>query len=201
MARWNNKLGLNLRIQELKREAVVEEAGRAFNAAGYHNTTLDDVARSLNISKGSIYNYFKDKEEILFECHRIANRLSDRALVYGEEHGGTGYETVRRVVCKLIQLLTTEFGTCGVLTEITALNDEHKAIIAADRDALFDRLNRIIRRGIEDGSIRKVNPEIALLTIMGSVNWLTKWYSSTGKLSAEEVAEEMSGILARGLAP
>lgn len=201
MARWNNKLGLKLRIQELKREAVVKEAGRAFNSVGYHNTTLDDVARLLNISKGSIYNYFKDKEEILFECHKIGNSLSHRALIYGEEQGGTGYETVQRVLYKLIQLLTTELGTCGVLTEITALNDEHKAIVAADRAVLFDRLNEIIRRGIQDGSIRKVNPEIALLTIMGSVNWLTKWYSTTGKLSAEEVAEEMSGILVRGLAP
>lgn len=201
MPRWNNRLGLNFRIQELKREAVVKEAGRAFNSNGYHNTTLDDVARTLNISKGSIYNYFKDKEEILFECHKIGNEISDRALRHGEELDTTGYEALQRVVHKLIQLLTAELGTCGILTEIAGLNEEHKAIIVADRALLFERLHKIIRRGIQDGSIRKVNPEIALLTIMGSVNWLPKWYSSTGKLSAEEVAEQMSSILLRGLGP
>src|SRR6478735_11133643 len=52
----------------LKREAVIHAAARAFNERGYHNTSLDDIASALRVTKPTIYYYVENKEQLLFEC-------------------------------------------------------------------------------------------------------------------------------------
>src|SRR3954464_13658230 len=54
----------------LKREAVILAAARAFRERGYHNTSLDDLAASLKVTKPTLYLYVPNKEAILFECFR-----------------------------------------------------------------------------------------------------------------------------------
>jgi AcrR family transcriptional regulator len=54
----------------LKREAVIVAAAHAFRQRGYHNTSLDDLAASLKVTKPTLYLYVPNKEAILFECFR-----------------------------------------------------------------------------------------------------------------------------------
>src|SRR4051812_12882377 len=54
----------------LKRDAVILAAARAFRERGYHNTSLDDLAASLRVTKPTLYLYVPGKEAILFECFR-----------------------------------------------------------------------------------------------------------------------------------
>src|ERR1041384_1246347 len=54
----------------LKREAVILAAARAFRERGYHNTSLDDLAASLKVTKPTLYLYVPNKEAILFECFK-----------------------------------------------------------------------------------------------------------------------------------
>src|SRR4051812_30710054 len=54
----------------LKREAVILAAARAFRARGYHNTSLDELAASLKVSKPTLYIYVPGKEAMLFECFK-----------------------------------------------------------------------------------------------------------------------------------
>ncbi|WP_290652854.1 TetR/AcrR family transcriptional regulator [Aquisalimonas sp.] len=53
-----------------KREAVLLTAVRSYNEHGFHATSLDHVAGTLNITKPTIHNYFASKDEILLECTR-----------------------------------------------------------------------------------------------------------------------------------
>src|ERR1043166_735043 len=54
--------------REVKREAVIYAAARAFNRKGYHNTSLDDIAAALEVTKPTVYYYVTNKEQLLFEC-------------------------------------------------------------------------------------------------------------------------------------
>src|SRR5882724_9538798 len=56
------------RARDEKREAVLRTAVRLFLEQGYHRATLNEVAERLNITKPALYNYFRGKDEILFEC-------------------------------------------------------------------------------------------------------------------------------------
>ncbi len=66
------------REREQKREAVLSTAVRLFNSKGFHATSLDDVALALNVTKPTIYHYFANKDEVLFECVRRGLELLPR---------------------------------------------------------------------------------------------------------------------------
>lgn len=67
--------------KEEYRKKIVISAGQIFNRYGFRKTTMEEVARALNIGKSSIYYYFKSKEEIfeavvLHEANILRNELT-----------------------------------------------------------------------------------------------------------------------------
>src|ERR1700744_1838014 len=89
-----------VREREVKREAVIRAAAHAFNRKGYHNTSLDDIAAALDVTKPTVYYYVTNKEQLLFECFvagveqiRVAFREVKQLKVTGRErlNGGLGH--------------------------------------------------------------------------------------------------------------
>lgn len=62
-----------------KREAVLRVAASAFNRRGFANTSMDDVASVLGVSKPTLYQYFKSKQELLYACHQVEWTMARRA--------------------------------------------------------------------------------------------------------------------------
>jgi AcrR family transcriptional regulator len=199
LPRWKNTLQTSTEVQKIKREAVLKEAGRAFNRSGYHNTSLDDVAKVLQVSKGTLYNYVKDKQEILMECQRMAIAIGERAFEIAEERGGTGADILRNVLTHYILLLTEELGASAVLMEVDALRPKDRAEVVEHRNRFERRYIAAIQRGIKDGSIRTVDPKLAVFTFMGAINWISRWYQPEGRLSGSQIAESMTDLLLTGL--
>ena len=86
------------RARDEKREAVLRTAVQLFLEQGYHGTTLNHVAERLNVTKPALYNYFRGKDEILYECWVIGlERVDDdmKEIVAG---GGTGLAKLRKLI-------------------------------------------------------------------------------------------------------
>lgn len=62
-----------------KREKILRTALGCFSKYGYHNTTIDEIAKKAGISKGLIYNYFESKEHLLND---ILNKASEEIYQY-----------------------------------------------------------------------------------------------------------------------
>jgi AcrR family transcriptional regulator len=200
MARWKNSLQTNEEIQRIKREAVLRESGRIFSRKGYHNVSLDDIAKTLNVSKGTLYNYVKDKQEILFECHKMSIAIGDKAFEQAEAAGVNAATKLKIVIYEYIATITDELGACAVLTEINALRPSDRKIIIGHRDRLDNMFCRIIEEGVADKSIRPLDPKLTVFTFMGAVNSVPIWYSPRGRLSSTEIATMMVDILLNGIA-
>jgi AcrR family transcriptional regulator len=50
---------------ELRRQQILMAAWKCFSEKGYHETTMRDISKSLGLSTGAVYRYFKGKDEIL----------------------------------------------------------------------------------------------------------------------------------------
>lgn len=186
---WANVLPSQDERFRLKRNAVLLEAARAFNAKGFQRTSLDDVAAALGVTKAALYYYFRNKQEILFECHMMAYDLSEQALAYGRAHGRDGLERASLAARRSVELYTCEMGRFAVLFEHEALEPKQRETVLARRAALEREIRGLIEEGIADGSIRPVDSKLAALFLMGAINWmLTRWYRSDGPSSAAEVA-------------
>ena len=74
---------------------MIATAARAFNERGYHNTSLDDIATALGVTKPTVYYYVQNKEQLLFECFQAGLVPIREALRRAEAMEGTGRERLR----------------------------------------------------------------------------------------------------------
>ena len=59
-------------------DTIMESASRLFFESGYQESSMDYIAREIGVTKGTLYLYFKNKEELLYEvCRRNTNLLED----------------------------------------------------------------------------------------------------------------------------
>ncbi len=197
--RWNDAVLTRDEQYRLKRQAVIREAGRAFSREGFHGTSLEDIAKTLNVTKAALYHYVKGKHEILYECHKLAHDLGDEAIERAHIEGKNGLDKLVLFLLSYIETLTGEFGSCVVLTDVDSLRADDRRDIIARRDKFDQSFRGIIQEGIDDGSIRSCDPKLADLLIMGAVNWIPKWYSPSGARTGREIAEAFVAILVNGL--
>ena len=183
----------------LKRNALLREAAAAFSARGYHNTSLDDVAAALGVTKAALYHYVRSKQEILFECHMMSLDIGDEAMKYARTHGRNGLEKLTMLARRYIELITGEMGRIAVLAEYHALDSESKAVIGARRDRWEKDMRAMVAEGIADGSIRAVDAKLAVFFFMGAVNWMTRWFRPDGSSSGADIAAAFSEMLSEAV--
>jgi AcrR family transcriptional regulator len=200
MAHWKNASQTNDEISRLKRDAIIREAGRIFSRDGFHNVSLDEVARVLDVSKGTLYNYVRDKQEILFECHKLALSVAERAFEACSP-GDSGAERLRTILTTYATAISEELGACGIINETGALREQDRRFVRVSRRKLNSRLVAIVEDGVRDGSLRRVDAKLAVFTVVGAVHAIPSWYSPNGRLSGAEVAEQIVDIAMRGLLP
>lgn len=198
---WKNVAPSRDQLFSLKRTALLREAARAFSARGYHDTSLDDVAKTLGVTKPALYYYVTNKQEILFECHMLAQDLGNVAYDYALEHGKNGREKIVLVCRRYIELITGEIGSCAVLSEFAALEPKNRAVIARRRDDFQKKFSDIIAEGMADGSIRRTDPRMTAFFFMGAINWMTQWFRPDGEMSGEGIAGVFSDLLEHSLKP
>ncbi|MEI2663047.1 TetR/AcrR family transcriptional regulator [Rossellomorea sp. LJF3] len=67
-----------------KRNAILESAVELFGAHGYNQTSMQQIAESVGISKGSLYSYFQSKEDLIISIYEHYQQLVfERAFVVG----------------------------------------------------------------------------------------------------------------------
>lgn len=184
-----------------KRDAVVRMAARQFSAKGYHGTSLDDIAAGLNVTKAALYYYVTGKQEILFEIHTQALDFGYQALDLAVKQGGNGLERLSLFLNTYIDWLTSEFGACAVLIEVSSLGKAHRQTVQSRRDAFDLALRRVMTDGIADGSIVSCNVQVVEFMIMGAVNWIPRWYRPDGANTGEEIGQEFVTCMLQGLQP
>lgn len=184
-----------------KRDAVIRTAARAFDERGYHNTSLDDIAAALGVTKPTVYYYVANKEQLLFECFRAGLEPIRAALRRAEATPGTGRDRLREVIRDYAVAIASEYGWCMVRAEHQDLGTELSSQVKALKSEIDRGIRRLLQAGIADGSVAVQDPKLAAFAIAGSLNWIAHWYRAGRSLSAEQVAEAFVQFLELGLAP
>ncbi|MGD0563250.1 MAG: TetR/AcrR family transcriptional regulator [Roseiarcus sp.] len=188
------------RARDEKREAVLRTAVQLFLEQGYHRATLNDVAERLNITKPALYNYFRGKDEILFECWALGQERVDEFIAEIDASGGTGLARLRKLVRSYAEVMATDYGASLVRFDPRDLTDKNSKIVRAAKKSIDLTFRRYISEGVADGSIKPCDVKLSAFAIAGSLNWIGHWYQRGGVLSGEAVAAEFAIRLTEGLA-
>lgn len=189
------------RERELKRDAVLAAAVRLFNRTGFHATSLDDVAKVLGVTKPTIYHYFSNKDEILFECTRRGLAAISAAATKAAAAGGNGLERLQSLMTEYASVMTRDFGRCITLTSESDLSDASKAEFRRIKREVDQAVRAVVSEGMRDGSIAPGDVKIVTFTVTGALNWIARWFDENGPMTVEEVSRACVDTLVRGLAP
>ena len=184
--------------RDRRRKEILHAALRAFREHGYHGTTLDDIAERFGVRKTALYHYFPDKEAILYACHQESLAELDRIL-RGARGLGTATEQLVYVIREHVRVMTDTLEGSPLAFEVTALSPERRRAVIVGRDRYERALRRIIAQGVAAGEFRRVNPKTAVFAILGSINWIARWYRAEGALHADELGVEFAEHLVGGL--
>src|SRR5215469_398187 len=189
------------RDREVKRDAVIRAAAREFNRKGYHNTSLDDIAARLEVTKPTVYYYVTSKEQLLFQCFRA-----------GVEQIRAAFRDVRRldvpararlnaVLRHYGEAVASEFGWCMVRAEDQDLSPAMSRHIKALKSEIDHGIRRLIREGIQDGSIQPCDAKMTAFALAGALNWIAHWYREDQSLTPAQIAEAFVTVFEGGLRP
>ena len=191
---------------------ILDAALRVFVRRGLHKTKLEEVAKEAGISKGTIYLYFKNKEELFVAAaHRV---LPSPDEMYLEGHTTpTADRSLPHLLRQIARAAYRRFCTPAYLAFFSmmaaeALRHPEWAELYFRRIAL--ELNRRIAEAFERamlaGECRKVNPMLTARAFIGMflIMALTQEHLGGKKytpLSEREVINSLTDIFLHGLVP
>jgi AcrR family transcriptional regulator len=197
------------RRKEARPEEITAAALELFVERGFANTRLDDVASRAGISKGTLYLYFENKEELFKAVVRealVARLVEFRSHI--EQFQGTSFELLKLVfktwwerigstrISGIPKLIISEAGN---FPEIARFYVEE--VIRPGRETLA----AVIRRGIERGEFRDVDPDVMAHLLAAPMLQISLWRNSLEACCDERhdparLIEAHVDMLARGLA-
>ncbi|MGB3042165.1 MAG: TetR/AcrR family transcriptional regulator [Xanthobacteraceae bacterium] len=180
------------RARDEKREAVLRTAVQLFLEQGYHRATLNEVADRLNITKPALYNYFRSKEDILFECWVMGQERVEDRITEIESADENGLATLRMLVRAYAAIMASDFGASLVRFNVADLSEPNQKITLAGKRRIDRAFRNAIKQGIADHSIKSCDVKLTAFAILGALNWVGHWYKPGGELSPDQIADDFA---------
>lgn len=152
-----------------RRDQIVQAAAKCFSRSGYHLTTMDDIAVEAGVSKGTLYNYYKDKQQLFLGILGWFSQPFEAALHQALEAPQPAQEKLMALVDMMVMMSESpELEELSNLTldfyAQTRFDDEVTSTLLGFLDEYIKLMEAIVQQGIDSGEFRAVNPrEIALM--------------------------------------
>jgi AcrR family transcriptional regulator len=194
------------RITKARQKQIMDAALSVFSARGFGNSTVADVADAAGIGVGTIYNYYKDKHDLLISLIAQSLISTDLVKLLGNPQARNNEE--------LMQLLLEERLTFGLdnaqkmlflffeIQRDPRLRHQYASDVVSP---LLNKLEKYIITQVKNGSFRKVDAKVIARTFAASIIGNAVLYrleqkdSPFKKSRVKEIAEEMRNLFIHGL--
>jgi TetR/AcrR family transcriptional regulator len=182
-----------------RRIEILKSAAAAFRRRGYHGASVDEIASALEMTKGNLYYYFRNKEEILYACHDYSLDVLLDLMDQVRAEPTLPDDKLRKLILAFIHIILDELQGTALTLDLQALSPTLLRRVVAKRDR-FDRgMRAVIQQGMDSGLFAPGDPKMIAFAIMGAVNWITKWFDPAGPMSSEQIGQTFADYLVGGL--
>jgi TetR/AcrR family transcriptional regulator, cholesterol catabolism regulator len=180
-----------------RRDEILRLTAHLFLVQGFEMVSLVDVARACEISKAGLYYHFRSKQELLAAIINYAHDILEDEIKRAVADSRSDEEALRRLIHAHALILTREDDAAFANLAV----DEMRSLLPADREQIARRKRaylNLIRERLDRlaaaGKLRKVDITTATHTLAGMVLWLPKWYRQPGRLTARQMADEITKL-------
>ena len=186
---------------EVRRQAIIDTSALLFARQGYHATGITELCTANELGKGALYHYIGSKEELLASIH---DRVMDEVMVGADRvvrAGGAPSAQLAMLGDELLDVIHRYPDHVWVfLHEFPALTGERAEQFRVRRRAYEQRVEAVVRAGVEAGEFRDVDPWLTARAWLGMHNYTYLWLKPGGRLTARAVANPFAEIFMRGIA-
>jgi len=186
---------------QARQDQVRAAALRLFKEKGYHATSMRDIAEAVGINKGSLYSYIKSKEDLLIPVFEQAQGvLTSQIAAIAADSSLTPTLKLKGAIHAHVMAVADNLDVLTVyLSEWRQLASESLAINRRQRETYARLFHQILRDGIASGEFREMDTRIVMLGMIGMCNYLFRWYRPDGRLTPDQVADELIDMVMRGV--
>lgn len=161
------------------RSRILRESSLYFAKNGFGDTKISDLARYIGIGQGTIYLYFKSKEELFEEIRRNAdNSIEVKKIRALAKLPVSAVSKIERISEEVIDSLEDEDYAVKITIYTQLLLEQDNGLYKSD---MYEALAGIIKKGQKEGKLRKGDP-----LMLADLYWGTVYLYALKKLFIRE---------------
>lgn len=189
----------SVRTSRDRSEEIYRKAAEIITRKGFDATSMNDIARAVDLTKAGLYHYIDGKKELLYSIIKYAMDLVETSVVEPARLVTDPEQRLRAILlchagaAKNVKELTI------LAEEVDSLAPEHRDEIIARKRAYLDFLRDTLRELQAEGKLRDLDITIAALNVFATILGMVRWYQPDGSLSPDEIAEQTAKFVLGGL--
>ncbi len=182
---------------ESKQGEILAAASKIFAARQYHEVLCDEIAAEAGIGKGTIYRYFRTKEDLYFATILQGYEAINESLATAIAAEATPARRLERIARELFEYFWDRryFYSLLYRNEQRFLAQEGR--LQKNREHLVKIVEQTIREGIESGVFRRVDTKTAAELFLGMIRAVNVFRRDSDRL--DDLVKELIGLWTRGI--
>jgi AcrR family transcriptional regulator len=172
---------------------------------GYDATSMNDIAEAVGLTKAGVYHHIEGKKDLLFRIMNFGMDELDEYVLVPARAQADAESRLRSIIANHARLIISHITPQGynpvtiVVEETAGLTPEHRRKIDQRKRVYVDLLRETLNQLKKEGKLREVDVTVASFSLLGAILWLSRWYHPDGRLTPEQIIEEISKITLGGL--
>jgi AcrR family transcriptional regulator len=183
------------------REKIINTAWKLFYEKGFGETTINDIIREADISKGTFYYYFRSKDDLLGTLSEILDREYQRL----ESEEPEGMSCLEKLIwlnyeVHVFMEKTMDYRLLAYLYSAQIVKESFSALLNRNR-YYYRYIEKIMEEGRQNGELTDKMPvsEMVRYFSMGERALVTEWCMNNGSFSLGEFSKRIFPVMMQGL--
>ena len=188
-------------VKVSREEELLRNAIQLFSRSGFRDTSLQEIADQLGITRPLFYYYFESKEDLLW---RIIGHLGDALLEQARPIAVADEPPIRRLTWlfeRHVEALLEDVDAFRIyFAERNQLSGKRDLRLKRGERLYHELISEVIVEGQRLGEIRPCDPHLATRLAIGTANSLLRWFTPSAAISAPQLMSATIDYMLAGLA-
>ncbi len=147
---------------ERKRKIIIKAANKLFVKKGFHKTSISEIAKESGLTTGTLYNYIRQKEDVLFLLHEEIQKKVKEQIDLGIRQGTDIQSKAENIFKNFIDLINKNRETCRLIFLEAASQTKISLKVLLNREfEIIEKIQALISEGVKQKIFHVKSPRLA----------------------------------------